>query len=368
MIQTIDSLSKEILDFEVQLQSNIPATLWISDLHGEGDRFLYVLRGRFGMLFQTCLEALPKTFSKEKLGYITDVIEREKFFRSNESFMDIQDVIQSLITVLRYRIGTNYQYLQGLFDEEIKDLVLLLFIGKSSPSLIFENELIARRVITTISKAIKKILVDHIFVLGDIFDRGPQPDKIIRLLASGPYKDKMSLVFGNHDILWMGACAGNQSLIAEALRITCRYDHMDFLNRMRIDISKLQDFAVRTYPEEKVKGKFKAKTSEFRSMEKALAVIQFKLEEQCIKQHPEYKMQSRMWLDRLSERIQKNQWDGFLDCHFPTIQHDYPSQLSTEEQEVFDDLVQQFLDSKPLRRLIQFSSKKEKSMKYMGIF
>ena len=89
-------------------------------------------------------------------------------------------------------------------------------------------------------------------------------------------------VFGNHDILWMGAAAGNRSLIAEAMRISSRYDHMDLLHRLGFDISKLVEFAVRTYPADKVTGNFKAKTEQAKSMEKALAVIQFKLEEETI--------------------------------------------------------------------------------------
>ena len=101
----------------------------------------------------------------------------------------------------------------------------------------------------------------------------------------------------------MGACAGNQSLIAEAMRITCRYDHLAFLDRMGIDYSRLQTFAEKTYPAENITGNYKAKNPSSKSMEKALSMIQFKLEEATIKKHPEYKMESRLWLDKLTKML-----------------------------------------------------------------
>src|SRR5690606_38924579 len=122
------------------------------------------------------------------------------------------------------------------------------------------------RFIIYLAQMIKRHLLDHIMVLGDIFDRGPHPDKIIRILNSKPYRKMMHLVFGNHDILWMGACAGSKSLIAEAMRISCRYDHMALLERLDINVNKLRDFAVKTYPVEKCTGKFKAKTDAAKSM------------------------------------------------------------------------------------------------------
>ena len=109
---------------------------------------------------------------------------------------------------------------------------------------------------------------------------GPQPDKIIRILSSPSYNRIVDYVYGNHDVLWMGAASGNLSLIAEALRITSRYDHFELMDRLCFDTTKLAEFAERTYPAEKATGKFKAKTDRGRSMEKALAIIQFKLEVQ----------------------------------------------------------------------------------------
>lgn len=348
------SLVKQILDLETTLNSNILTTLWISDLHGEGDRFASILKGRFGVLYQTCVEALPKTFSPEKITYLGRVIRKGYYYESRNVPMDRQDVIRCLVDVLKYKVN-NVRYEDAdLISPEYREIILRLISDAKVPDMVFENELFAQRLVNNLSAAIKKVLIDHIVVLGDIFDRGSQPDKIIRILSSKPFKNIVHLVYGNHDVLWMGACAGNLSLIAEAMRITCRYNHMDLLRRLRIDESKLREFAIKTYPPETTTGKFKAQDEAARSMEKALAVIQFKLEEVTIRKHPEFDMDKRLWLHKLSEMLESGETDGLLDSYFPTVQADDPTRLSDEERAVFEDLRDQFLKSQPLKQLMSF--------------
>jgi len=202
--------------------------------------------------------------------------------------------------------------------------------------------------------AIREVLLDRIQVVGDIFDRGPQPDKIIRILSSSAYNKIVDYVYGNHDILWMGAASGNRSLIAEALRITCRYDHFELMDRLGFDTSRLAEFASATYPADTVTGKFKAKTDLGRSMEKALAIIQFKLEERTILENTEYEMQSRMWLDKLAAMLKNGDTAGLNDTSFPTIDLNDPLQLSAEEQTIIDDLAEQFVTNRKLKRLLAF--------------
>ncbi len=152
----------------------------------------------------------------------------------------------------------------------------------------------------------------------------------------------------------MGAASGNPSLIAEAMRITCRYDHFEFMERLTFDASCLADFAEATYPPERITGKIKAQTEKGRSMEKALAVIQFKLEEQTIKRFPEYEMESRLWLDRLAMMLKNGETDGLNDTHFPTLDLDNPSKLTNDEQRIIEDLVEQFRNNKKLKRLLSY--------------
>jgi len=348
----IDELAQKLLQVETELNSNIPTTLWISDLHGEGDRFKSILRGRFGVLYQTCREALPNTFTTDKVQHLARIIRQQQYLRDDTIKMDMQDVILCLVQIFRYKLNNARYRAEDILLPEFQDTISRLLSGLPVPDPIFEEEIISARLITHLCYAIRNVLLDRIQVLGDVFDRGPQPDKIIRILSSRPYRRIVDYVFGNHDILWMGAVSGNESLIAEAMRITFRYDHFAFMDRLDFDISKLESFAVSTYPPDKVTGNFKAKTDKGRSMEKALAIIQFKLEEQTIRDFPEYDMQSRLWLDKLARMLTSNDVAGLNDTFFPTIDLDEPGRLSDEERLVIDDLRQQFVTNRKLKRLL----------------
>ncbi len=360
-ISELDQLAQQLLQIENELNSNIPVTLWISDLHGAGDRFMAILRGRFGMLYQTCREALPNTFSVDKIQYLTQVIRKKKYFREENILMDTQDVIFCLVQILKYRLANIRNRTGDIFPPEFRNTIKRLISGLPVPDQVFEEKVLSERLISHMAHSIRQILLDRIIVLGDIFDRGSQPDKIIRILSSFAYRDMVDYIFGNHDILWMGAVSGNQSLIAEAMRITSRYDHFEMMERLSFDSSKLAAFAEKTYPVEKITGKFKAQTGKGKSMEKALAVIQFKLEEQTIKQFPEYEMESRLWLDRLAEMLKNGNTEGLLDTHFPTIDLKDPAKLTDEEQVIIDDLTYQFTTNTKIKRLLSFFFKKGKT-------
>ncbi len=353
-ISDIDKLSQKLLSLDTKLSSNIPATLFISDLHGEGDRFISILRGRFGMLYQTCIEALPNTFSIDKIQYLVKIIRKQQYIKDDDIKMDLQDIIMCFVEILRYKISNVDRNISDSLVPEFRSIISRLISGLPVPDYVFEEEVVSHRIIHYLSKSIKKVLLDRIMVLGDIFDRGPQPDKIIRILSSRWYRDMVYYVFGNHDILWMGAAAGNRSLIAEAMRISSRYDHMELLDRLGFDISKLSDFASRTYPPDQVTGNFKAKTDQARSMEKALAVIQFKLEEETIRKHPEFEMDSRLWLKKLARLLKSDKTEGLRDVNFPTIDLKKPHKLTEEEQEVMDDLEHQFKTNFRLKKLLRF--------------
>lgn len=357
----LDKLAQQLLELENELNSNIPVTLWISDLHGEGDRFMAILRGRFGMLYQTCREALPSTFSVDKIQYLTKIIRKKKYFSEDTLLMDTQDVIFCLVEILKYRLSNIRRRNKNIFPPEFRNTIKRLISGLPVPDQVFEEQVLSERLICHLAHSIRQILLDRILVLGDIFDRGAQPDKIIRILSSVAYRDMVDYVFGNHDILWMGAVAGNRSLVAEAMRISCRYDHFELMERLSFDSSRLAEFAEKTYPVATITGKVKAKTERGRSMEKALAVIQFKLEEQTIAEFPEYEMESRLWLDRLAAMLRSGSTEALNDSHFPTLDLEHPARLTPEEREIIDDLTLQFSKNRKIKRLLSYFFKKGKT-------
>lgn len=354
-IARMHDIIRELTEIETRLDSFIDVTMWISDPHGAGDRFVSILKGRFGLVWRICYEALPKTFSDEKIEYLGRIIRKEKYFRAETYAMERQDVISSLVRIIQYRVQNvaDFDLIRNNINRDLRLVLENLILNYPVPNIIYENSLIADRVISALCKIVKQVILGNLIVLGDIFDRGDEPDKIVRILNSREIRPYVKLVWGNHDILWMGAAAGNRSMIAEALRISVRYDNLDFLGRLGINLSGLIELAERLYPAD-VGGNFKAKTELSRKLEKTLAMIQFKLEEKTIRANPDFGMESRLWLDRLADMLGKGDTAGLTDTHFPTLDLGDPSRLSDDEARVIEDLARQFTGSERLKSIMRF--------------
>jgi fructose-1,6-bisphosphatase-3 len=354
-ITSFHEILRELSDIESRLEMNIDTTLWISDPHGEGERFVSILKGRFGLIWRTAYEALPKTFANEKLEHIDRIIKNEKYIEADDVRMERQDVISALVQIVKYKVQgiQDFGIIRDSISRDIKPLMENLILNFHVPNIVYENDIIADRIISSLAKIAKQVMLGQLIVLGDVFDRGDEPDKILRILSQKDFKPLVQFVWGNHDILWMGAASGNKSLIAEALRISVRYDNLAFLNRLGIDISRLRGYALKLYPNE-VTGNYKAKMDVSRKMEKTLAVIQFKLEEQTIKKYPQLGMDSRLNLEKLAAILKSGDTSPLTDDDFPTIDPDDPLKLTPEEKDIIDDLAVQFLKSRQIRRLMEY--------------
>jgi fructose-1,6-bisphosphatase-3 len=354
-IASLHDLIRQITEIETELESHIDTTMWISDPHGAGERFVSILKGRFGLVWKICLEALPKNFSADKIDFLGRIIRRERYFTTPQFSIERQDVISALIKIIQYRVenAKKFDEVRKNINNDLRVVLENLILKFPVPNVVYENEIIADRVINALCKIVKQVILGHLLVLGDVFDRGDEPDKILRILNSRDIKPYVTFVWGNHDILWMGAAAGSRSLIAEALRISVRYDNLKFLDRLGIDISGLRKLAEKLYPEG-VSGSFKAKMDISRKMEKTLAMIQFKLEEKTIRENPELAMESRLNLEKLAALLREKNYEPLTDTHFPTLDLDDPLRLTTEEKRVIDDLVRQFTTSLRIKSLMRF--------------
>jgi len=360
-ITSLHNIIREIVEIDTKLESNIETTMWVSDPHGAGERFVSILKGRFGLVWQTCREALPSTFSNEKVEYLGRLMRKERYFIVEEVSMERQDVISALVKIIQYKVQNvrHFDQIRDSFNKDLKLVLENLLLNFPVPNIVYENDLIADRVITALCKIAKQVILGHLIVLGDVFDRGDEPDKIIRILKKKDIQPYVTFVWGNHDILWMGAAAGNRSLIAEALRISTRYDNLSFLSRIGIDITRLIEFARQLYPGD-ITGNFKAKQEISKRMEKTLAMIQFKLEEKTIRENPEFNMESRLWLDKLAAMLKNNEIEGLVDSDFPTLDLDNPTELTDGERDIIDDLTHQFTTSSKIRSLMEFLFEKGK--------
>ena len=354
-LRKFHEIIRELSEIETELERDIYTTMWISDPHGAGNRFVSILKGRFGLIFRTAQEALPKTFSVEKLEHLDLIIRKEKYVEPRGISLARQDAISSLVSIIRYKVQDtkDFDLIRSNINRDLKPIIENMILNFPIPNIVYENRIISDKVITALAKIVKQVILGQLVVLGDVFDRGDEPDKILRILSQKDIKPYVTFVWGNHDILWMGAAAGNRSLIAEALRISTRYDNLEFLERLGIDLSRLKEFSSRLYPGE-IRANMKAKLDISKKLEKTLAIIQFKLEEETIKKYPQLEMESRLNLEKLAQILKTGDTDLLTDTDFPTLDLNDPVRLTDEEEDIINDLAEQFTRSPQIRRLMEY--------------
>ena len=224
----------------------------------------------------------------------------------------------------------------------------------------------ADKFIVAISELIKRMAIDHLHIVGDIYDRGPGAPIIMDKLMKF---HSLDIEWGNHDILWMGAASGNEACIANVVRICSRYDNLSTLEEgYGINIRPLSIFATETYKDDGCKpflprNKEVSKYSNtdkivLSKIQKAMAIIQFKIEGALIKRHPEYKMKDRLQLDKmdLEKGIVKIGGGEYklTDTKFPTIDKKNPYKLTAEEEEIIERLKTSFMHSEKLKQHVNF--------------
>ena len=220
--------------------------------------------------------------------------------------------------------------------------------------------------IVAISNLIKRMAIDHLHVLGDIYDRGPNAKLVMDTLMKF---HSLDIELGNHDILWMGDACGNKACIANVIRICSRYDNIDTLEEgYGINIRPLTTFALNTYSNDECK-KFMPKIFDYNKyigsdeisiakLHKSISVIQLKLEGQIVKNHPEYEMNGRLLLDKINYKKGTVEIEGktykLNDTNFPTIDPKDPYKLTEEEEEIISRLQESFKNSETLNKHIAF--------------
>ena len=192
--------------------------------------------------------------------------------------------------------------------------------------------------IIALSALIKRLAVDHLHIVGDVFDRGGSADKILDLLYD---YHSLDIEWGNHDILWMGAACGNDACICNVIRNNLKYNNVEILeNAYGISLRQLMLFGMKTYGIE----------DGIEAARAAITVMLFKLEGQLILAHPEYEMGNRLMLDRLDEL----QDVGVDRKRFPTVDDERPYTLSDEETVIMRKLHRQFVTGQRLHKHVRF--------------
>lgn len=392
---TISKASTEIINLEAILNLPKGTEHFLSDIHGEHEPFIHVLKNGSGVVRRKIDELFSDTMMESEKSTLATLVyypnSKLELIRKTEQNMDefYRIYIYRLVELCKY-CSSKYtrSKVRKLLPEEYSYIIeeLLHEHRKSEHKEEYYESLIdtiidlgqAQDFIVAISKSIQRLVVDRLHIVGDIYDRGPRPDLIIDRLIKHHCVD---IQWGNHDILWMGAAAGEKTCIANAVRISSRYANLDVLEDVYgINLLPLATFASAVYKDDSCKEFIpKVDKDEFNTreisliakMHKAISIIQFKLEGEIISRHPEYEMDHRLLLDKVDYEsgiitIKGKEYD-LVDRNFPTIDPASPFRLTGEEHDVVDKLVRSFSMSDKLQKHINFLfSKGSIYLKYNG--
>ncbi|MCD8018846.1 MAG: fructose-1,6-bisphosphatase [Clostridiales bacterium] len=380
---TIASASTEIINLEAMLNLPKETEHFVSDLHGEYEQFLHILRNGSGAIRNKIEDAFGNTLStrdKKSLAaliyYPEEKVERMKLELSGEDLTDWYKVsLHRLIMVckessakytrskVRKSFPADFAYiLEELLSENNRVVQKEEYYNEIFDTIIRINR--AKEFIVAISQTIQTLVVTRLHVIGDVFDRGPGPHIIMDHLMT---MDSVDFQWGNHDVVWMGAASGHEACIANVIRLSARYNNLDVLeDGYGINLVPLAGFAIKTYADDScdcfdVHSDEGANPSEVeinKKMHKAIAIIQFKLEGQVIARRPEFNMDSRRLLHKIDFEKGTIEIEGktyeLLDTSFPTIDPADPYRLSPEEEELMRGLRLKFRNCDKLQKHVRF--------------
>ncbi|ATO44453.1 fructose-1,6-bisphosphatase [Loigolactobacillus coryniformis subsp. coryniformis] len=386
---TKTALATELINLEAILSLPKSTEAFISDVHGEYDAFQHVLRNGSGNVKQKVADLFsgkmtPQTISSfsfliyypsERLAAI-----KKRYPDANDLHQWYLDTFQRLVELLHF-VSTKYtrsKVRKALAPEFVYITEELLYGDFNSPDKaayyqqITENIIALKQAdefIIASCHTIQRLVVDHLHLVGDIYDRGPHPELIMERLMQ---YHSLDIQWGNHDILWLGAVSGSRLCLANLLRICARYNNLSIIeDAYGINLRHLSLFAEEHYQDNVAfrpkqlrseRPLSKAEELQITQIHQAIAIIQFKLEGPVIARRPEFKMAHRRLLDRIDYQKMTIQLHGKIypleNTCFQTVDPTDPYKLLPEEKRVIDQLLAAFRHSDKLQRHMKFLMRK----------
>lgn len=379
---TIDSAASEIVNLSAIRSLPKGTEYFFSDIHGEYEAFLHMLKSASGMIKNKIDLTLGKTVSgaeRDALAYLIYYPDKQmkKMLRQDELSDEWRRLtIYRLILVCE---AVSAKYTRSRVRKSIpKDMVYildeLLNVTDDVVKEYYYDEIIttildtgiADRFIKSLCELIQSLAIDNLHIIGDIYDRGPRADIIMDELMK---IHNVDIQWGNHDISWMGAASGNWALIANVIRISMRYNNFDVLeDGYGLNLRALAVFASETYKNDDC-ALFMPQTLDdniydpvdtrlVAKMHKAITVIQLKLEGQLIERHPEWEMSERDIFRMVDFENGTVTLGGkthkLLDANFPTVCRNCPLSLTDEENELMTVIANSFMHSEHLNAHMRF--------------
>lgn len=378
---TIGKASTEIINLQSILNLPKGTEHFMSDLHGEYEAFSHVLRNGSGAVRKKIDDVFGHTLSNSDKRSLATLIyyprEKMEIVRKTEGDMEnwYKITLYRLIEVckttaskytrskVRKALPADYAYvIEELITEKAEVLDKEAYYDAIVDTIIEIGR--AENFIIALAELIQRLVVDHLHILGDIFDRGPGPHFIMDRLME---YHSLDIQWGNHDVVWMGAAAGHKACIATVIRNSLRYGNLDILeDGYGINMMPLATFSMETYKDDPCKifemknaAKYNVLEEELeRKMHKAITIIQFKLEGELLRRNPEFQMDDRCLLHRIDPEkgtitLSYGTVYPLTDTDFPTVNWEDPYALTEEEMEVMDRLDSAFRNCEKLQNHIR---------------
>ncbi len=378
---TIASASTEIINLQAILNLPKGTEHFLTDIHGEYEQFNHVLKNGSGSVRSKIDEEFGNTLSdRDKRGLATLIYypkeKLELVLKSEENIEDWFKITLHRLVQITKRVSSKYtrSKVRKALPKDFAYIIEELITEKAEvqDKEAYYNEIIhtiirigrAPEFIIALGNLIQRLVIDHLHIVGDIYDRGPGPHVIMDTLST---YHSVDVQWGNHDVVWMGAASGQLACIATVIRMSARYGNLDTLeDGYGINLIPLVTFAMKNYAHTNCDAFAIKYNTDYNTkdlsldmrMHKAMAIIQFKLEGQLILKHPEFEMNDRLLLDKVDyekKTVRIGDQDYPMnDVDFPTVDPEHPYELTEEETELMERLRQAFVHCEKLQRHIRF--------------
>ena len=390
-------VATEIINLEAILNLPKGTEHFVSDLHGEYNAFQHVLRNGSGRVKEKIRDLFEDELSDTEINEFATLVYypeekimliRDKCGNKQELHQWYTETIDRMIKLVSYS-STKYtrSKLRKALPEQFVYIIeeLLYKTDESANKKQYYTKIVqqiislgqADKLITGLAYTTQRLVVDHLHVVGDIYDRGPEPDKIMETLI---HYHSVDVQWGNHDVLWIGAFSGSKVCLANIIRICARYDNLNIIEDVYgINLIPLLNLAEKYYEDNPAfrpkshsdKKKSDQELLQITKMHQAIAMIQFKLEMPIIKRRPYFNMSDRLLLEKIdydkSEITINGKTYPLENTCFATINPEQPGELLEEEEKVLDRLLFSVQHSEKLARHMNFLMKKGSLyLKYNG--
>ncbi len=394
---TEEKVVTEIINLEAILHLPKGTEHFVSDLHGEYQAFQHVLRNGSGNVKEKIKDLFKNALSDKEINEFATLVYypeeklpliKAQFRNKKELYQWYTEIIDRMLNLISYASSkyTRSKLRKALPNQFVYIIEELLyktdeFTNKEQYYTKIVQQIIslgqADKLIIGLAYTTQRLVVDHLHVVGDIYDRGPEPDKIMDTLIN---YHSVDIQWGNHDVLWLGAFAGSKVCLANIIRICARYDNLDIIEDVYgINLRPLLNLAEKYYDDNpafrpKVSSSDKLSDHErlqITKIHQAIAMIQFKLESPIIKRRPFFNMSERLLLEKIDYdkneiTIYGNTYPLENSC-FATVNPEQPDQLLEEEEQVMERLLLSVQHSEKLARHMKFLMKKGSLyLKYNG--